>query len=155
MRTRLFLAVAAFFAVSHLGAQTILTTFPADSGPGPKNNPDCAGAVGLRYAVDFPDDHFVVHDKAGGAVVKTLTQQQFWLNCAGVAPTTPNDARILFDPLTQRWFASTAGDNPEHTLYLAVSATADPTGTWHGTKMSIASPDFGFRFAVDKNGFYA
>ena len=34
---------------------TVLTSFPGDSGPGPKDNPDNTGGVGPSHIVDFTD----------------------------------------------------------------------------------------------------
>jgi hypothetical protein len=43
---------------------TILTTFPGDTGPGPKDAPDNSGAVGPNHVVDFTNANVVIHDKA-------------------------------------------------------------------------------------------
>src|SRR5579883_2270724 len=62
---------------------TILTTFPGDSGPGPKDNPDNTGGVGPDHVVDFTDMNVVIHDKKTGEVIKRMTQAEFW---KGVRP---------------------------------------------------------------------
>jgi hypothetical protein len=61
------------------------------------------------------------------------------------------DPRIVFDPDSQRWFASMVDFNAVsqrqrgNRFLLAVSASADPTGTWHG-----------FAFAADPvNNYFA
>src|SRR5438445_108341 len=68
---------------------TIVTSFPADKGPGfRKSNPDAAGAVGPRHSVVLDDRAFVVHDKATGKVLQNDTQHDFWLK---VQPTNTLD----------------------------------------------------------------
>jgi hypothetical protein len=61
--------------------------------------------------------------------------------------------RLLYDPITQRWFAWVQGINPQNG-YLAVSATSDPTGPWKGVKMPIPPHNYGARIGFDKNGLY-
>lgn len=136
---------------------TILQSFPGASGPGYKPVPDTTGAVGPSHVVDFPDSTFMVHDKATGRVVQQMTMSNFWMS---VQPSNtfvlakPNDPRMLYDSLSGHWFASCAEDATQHRLYLAVSASSDPTGPWKGVETPFRSPDFGFRMGVDKTGFY-
>jgi hypothetical protein len=130
----------------------VVQTFPGDSAIGPKAVPDNVGAVGPRHVVDFNCANFVVHDKESGKVLQAKPQEQFW-NELGFPGLHPNDPRILFDPLSGRFFATIANDKVHH-LYLAVSGSADPTGPWKGVQTPFDSPDFGFRMGVDKNGLY-
>ena len=41
---------------------TVLTTFPGDTGPGPKDAPDNSGAVGPNHVVDFTNAHVVIQE---------------------------------------------------------------------------------------------
>ncbi len=45
---------------------TVLRSFPGDSGPGPKDNPDNTGGVGPSHVVDCTDANIVIHDKKTG-----------------------------------------------------------------------------------------
>ena len=58
----------------------VLTTFPGDSGPGPKDNPDNTGGVGPDHVVDFTNMNVVIHDKQTGKAIKHVTQTEFWKN---------------------------------------------------------------------------
>ena len=61
------------------GAQVVVvTTFPSDSGPGPKDKPDNVGGVGPDHVVSFTCANFVVHDKKTGKVLMKKTQTEFW-----------------------------------------------------------------------------
>jgi hypothetical protein len=135
---------------------TIVRAFPADKGPGfRKPAPDAAGAVGPRHAVALDDRAFVAVDKATGKVVKDLIQHDFWL---GVQPAhtldlQANDPRILFDPTSGHWIVWVQGVDPMHG-FLAVSTTADPTGTWNGVRFPIPPHNYGAKAGLDRNGFY-
>src|SRR5262249_35502292 len=64
-----------------------------------------------------------------------------------------NDPRLLYDPITQRWFAWVQGLDPANG-YLAVSTTSDPTEPWRGVKMPFPPHNYGARIGFDKNGLY-
>lgn len=138
----------------------IVKTFPADFGPSHKDHPDEAGAVGPDHVVDFDDVNFVVHDKATGRVLVKKTQEKFWAEVepANTLILDPNDPRILFDPLSNRWFAVNTGKiagTRTANGYLAVSTSSDPTKPWKGVKLPMPPQDLGFKLGVDKNGLYA
>lgn len=134
------------------GESGVVCTFPGDSAIGPKPVPDNVGAVGPGHVVDFTCANFVVHDKKNGAVLQKKTQERFWEDL-GFPGIRPNDPRMLYDSISGRFIATIAHDKVHH-LYLAVSATSDPTGSWKGFETPFDSPDFGFRMGVDRNGFY-
>lgn len=142
------------------GNGVVVSSFPADVGPSHKDHPDEAGAVGPQHIVDFDDANFVVHDKATGKVLLKKTQHEFWTSVEPVNTLNLplNDPRILYDPLSSRWFAvdtgliaGTRGANG----YLAVSTSADPTQPWKGIQLPMPPQDLGFKLGVDKNGLYA
>lgn len=133
----------------------ILTAFPGASGPGPKDCPDNSGAVGPDHVVDFTNANVVIHDKRTGSVVRQMTQTEFWkaANSNFDLPTL-NDPRLLFDPLSGRWFGVIAELKKGSVGYLAVSETSDPTKGWKGAVLPMAPTDPGMKLGVDKNGLY-
>lgn len=144
-------------AVDVLAADvSIVAKFAADKGPGyRKPYPDAAGAVGPRHTAVLDDRGYVVQDKATGKILQNDTQHEFWLKVqpAGTLDLLANDPRLLYDPLTARWFAWVQGLKPAYG-YLAVSTTSDPTEPWKGVKLPIAPHNFGARIGFDKNGLY-
>lgn len=139
-----------------LAQVTVVNRFPANRGPGyRKPNPDAAGAVGPGHTAVLDDRAFVVQDKATGKVLQDDTQHDFWLKVlpARTFDLQANDPRLLYDPMTQRWFAWVQGINPANG-YLAVSTTSDPTGPWRGVKMPIPPHNYGARIGFDRNGLY-
>ena len=126
------------------------TSFDGASGPGYSDHPDMGGAVGPSHVVDFVGLSFTVHDKSTGAVIETMSQNQFWTN-AGVTPGTLLDPRIVYDPLAQRWYAVNAGPD----AFLAISASSDPTGAWMGMPITTSvTGDLLVKVAFDATGVY-
>jgi hypothetical protein len=144
-------------------SQTYLT--PADGN----------GAVGPRHFVEFINGAFAVYNKTNGARVLRITDTKFWSNGGPggngdgltFAPSDEvSDPRVIYDPASQRWFASQVdfdGSVADPTLesdyyLLAVSDTADPTGAWQVFAF-LADPESG-NFAdfptlgVDANAVY-
>src|SRR5215470_26364 len=136
---------------------TVVSSFPADNGPGYKVIPDTQGAVGPNHVADFDGLNFVVHYKQTGKVVLKKTQREFW---AGVEPANtliaanPWDPRFLYDSTSSRWIGVIASDG-SGLGYLAVSTSSDPTKPWKGVVLPMGKQDLGFKAGVDKNGFYA
>lgn len=129
---------------------TIGTSFDGVSGPGYSDHPDMGGAVGPSHIVDFVGLSFTVRNKSTGAVVESMSQNQFWTN-AGVTPGTLLDPRIVYDPLAQRWYAVNAGPD----AFLAISASEDPTGSWMGVPITTAvTGDLLVKVAFDATGVY-
>ena len=136
---------------------------------------DGNGAIGPKYFVEFINGAFAVYNKTNGTRVLRITDMKFWSNGGpggvgnGVSfgsTDTVSDPRVIYDPVSQRWFASQVdydGSVPDPTLdsdfyLLAVSDTADPTGAWHVFSL-LADPESG-NFAdfptlgVDGNAVY-
>jgi hypothetical protein len=134
---------------------TIVTTFPGDTGPGPKDVPDNSGAVGPGHVVDFDNANVVIHDKKTGKVVKRMTQTEFW-KAANPDFNFPklNDPRLLYDPLSTRWFGVIAELTKGSVGYLAVSESSDPTRGWKAIKLPMEPTNPGMKLGVDKNGLY-
>jgi hypothetical protein len=86
-----------------------------------------------------------------------LTQREFWNQVQTAHSIDPqkdaNDPWIVYDPLSERWFATAAGTDPGDS-FLAVSTSSDPTKAWKGAKLPLPRVDPGLKIGVDKNGLY-
>jgi hypothetical protein len=134
---------------------TILKSFPGDSGPGPKDNPDNTGGVGSKHVVDCTDAHIVIHDKATGEVLQRMTQSEFWSQAVpGFHFQTLNDPRLTYDPLAQRWYTVVQVQHDTPYGYLAVSKSADPTQGWKGVRLPMKPANLGMKLGFDRNGVY-
>jgi hypothetical protein len=110
---------------------------------------DANGAVGPNYYVEFINGSFAVYNKSDGSGVVKISDMQFWSNAGpnggGVgginfaSSDAISDPRVIYDPVSQRWFASqvkfdggAADPSLESDYYLlGVSDTDDPGGAWH------------------------
>lgn len=90
--------------------------------------PNPGVAVGTLGVVDWTDEGltFLDHD---GQFLSTVTRQVFFGELSGQA--FAGDTTVVFDSLHDRWLAAEVStDCLTGHVYLAVSASADATGTW-------------------------
>lgn len=145
---------------------TGLPTTPADGN----------GAVGVNYFVEFINGAFSVYNKSDGSPVVQISDMDFWSN-AGPGGTgtggitfsssdAVSDPRVIYDPSSQRWFASQVKFNATATdptllsdyYLLGVSDTDDPSGSWHVFSFLTASGSVQFAdfptLGVDASAVY-
>lgn len=118
--------------------------------------------------MEFINGSFTVYSKTNGQSLGRITDVKFWadagLNVSGYPAVS--DPRVIFDPATQRWFASQVDANAtasDPTLYandflFAVSSTPDPRGAWQAFSFR-ADPDHGYfadfpTLGLDSNAVY-
>src|ERR1700722_16946167 len=119
--------------------------------------PDCNGTVGPNEFVEFINDQFAVYDKTTGVNTYRISALEFWGSAVPNFPSSldVSDPRIIYDPASQRWFASMVDLDPNATdptlenndFLLAVSTTSDPSGSWTGFRFTsvtnaVAFADF-------------
>ena len=145
-----------------IGQNFTASTLDVDSTALP---PDCNGAAGPNHYVELINGRFSVYNKTNASRVKTSTDLVFWsqagVTVAGSWDVT--DPRIAYDPTVQRWFAAAVDYDPtgiinyNHFL-LAVSTTADPSGTWKGASFLSDTNGVDFadfpRLGLDAQGVY-
>jgi len=114
--------------------------FDGDKGPGFKAVANVMGAVGPKHVVDFTIVGFTVRDKTTGKPLLHESQLDFWRKVQPVNSLDPspeaNDPWMVYDPLSERWFATIAGTGTG-VSYLAVSSSADPTQPWKGVSLPL------------------
>src|SRR5437899_1632377 len=135
-----FVQIGQNFTASKLGQDSFATP------------PDSEGDVGPSEYVQFINGRFSVYHKSGGSPVRSITDLLFWSQAGVNVPSgfDVSDPRIVYDPVSQRWFASAVDFDPSNAsnvnqFLLAVSVTADPAGSWKG--VSIPSDPGGNDFA--------
>ena len=114
---------------------------------------DSNGAIGPQHFVEFINGAFAIYNKTNSELVSRISDMDFWANAGVAVPLFDDisDPRLIYDPTVQRWFAtqvdfdSFAADPTDsaNDFLLAVSDTADPTGSWHGVLFQ-ADPKTGF-----------
>ena len=106
--------------------------------------PDMGGAVGDGYVLQMLNGLVSTYTTAGAAVGAQTSLNTFWTN-AGVSlgGTNVSDPRVIFDPSSNRWFASAiATQSTNNSIFVAVSNTANPTQGFTGLSFTAASGQF-------------
>ena len=134
--------------------------------------PDPNGCIGPTRYMEFVNGAVAVYNRTNGASVQRKSALKFWGDAGLVisSDTDVSDPRVIYDPNSQRWFASMVdfdaaleanGGDPTseaNDFLLAVSTTSSPTGPWKGFLFQ-ADPDNGFfadfpTLGVDSNAVY-
>jgi hypothetical protein len=115
------------------------------------SNPDSHGGVGPNHVVSISNFGVEMDTKAGAVAGAKVTLPAFWAS-AGLGTVAAYDPRLSFDPLSNRWFATSLSASQTN-LYLGVSKGEDPTQGWDAVSV-LASGTDNDKFAVDNNGFY-
>ena len=113
--------------------------------------PDPSGAVGpAQYVQAVNATPFKVYNKATGATIMTAKNiGTLW------SPATTNDGDpiVLYDKYADRWFLAQFGLSGNK-IYIAVSTTSDPAGTYACyTYTSAGFPDY-LKFSIWQDGYY-
>jgi len=92
--------------------------------------PDTMGAVGPSHLVTMLNPEVRVQDKSGTELSR-MVFGDFWTNGTGLSGD-PFDPKIVYDTLSGRWIAVADADGQLATsaVWLAVSQTSDPMGSW-------------------------
>jgi hypothetical protein len=93
--------------------------------------PDVQLAAGPNYVMEMVNLDGAIYTKSGSSVKEFGLEQLFNPKTAGLSSTSDSmtDPVLLFDSQSNRWFASIS-DTTVHSIRVAVSQTADPTGIW-------------------------
>ena len=121
-------------AASLAGAMPAATTFAGQGnticGCQP---PDPNGDVGPSHYVQVVNTGFAVYNKSGTALKSSTSLKSLWSSMAGsqCASTNSGDPIVLYDRAADRWMISQFSLSPQYHQCIAVSQTADPTGSWY------------------------
>lgn len=113
--------------------------------------PDTCGAIGPNHFVSIVNTNISAYHKATGALAFSQSLGAFFGGGSG-------DPRILYDTHSGRWIAIDTDFSTR--IYLAVSTTNNPTGSWFKTNfVAMAGSDTGCSIdfptlGVDQNGIY-
>jgi hypothetical protein len=124
--------------------------------------PDTDGTIGPNHYVQFINGRFAIYNKSTGALISAVSDTSFW-NSAGISSSLTgqglSDTRIMYDPLSSRWFAveiTTA--NSGNSVLIARSNSTDPTAGWKATSYVLDIGTDGFSdyptLGVDGNAVY-
>jgi|GEM_PF-2026515 len=110
------------------------TTFSGEFTSGTSIPPDTMGAVGTTHIVTVSNNNMRIQDR-NGVQISRMTINAFWSSVTIKGTTNPStfDPKIYFDRFNNRFifFSSANGQVYNSAVLIAVSQTADPTGTWN------------------------
>ncbi|NUK55586.1 hypothetical protein HRW14_36200 [Streptomyces lunaelactis] len=106
--------------------------------------PDTHGAAGLNHFVEVTNGRGLgMFQKSNGALVKNVTFASFF----GYTAQTIFDPRVVYDKKWNRWVVVAEAFQESATIqnvFLAVSTTSDPTGSFYLYKFDAAEPSGDF-----------
>lgn len=109
-------------------------TFQGSKSDGTTIPPDTHGCVDSTYCVMALNDSIVIKTRAG-VHVYGVTLDHFWASVMphGTASGGAYDPRVHYDPHYKRWImiCDAYGQSTYSQIMVGISATGDPTGTWH------------------------
>ncbi|MBN3034269.1 MAG: choice-of-anchor J domain-containing protein [Bacteroidales bacterium] len=113
--------------------------------------PDVNGSVGPNHLMITLNTEIRIMDKLGSPV-STVTTGSFWFPMPGAGDVF--DPKIQYDPYENRWMLvmASSSDVQKSALFVAVSATDDPTGDWYLYSFD-SDPDNGHWFDYPSYGF--
>jgi hypothetical protein len=92
--------------------------------------PDTMGAAGPQHLMTMLNSQVRIQNKAGGTA-STVSLATFWTAGTGLSGD-PFDPHVVYDSLSGRWMAAVSANGATNNskVWLAISATSDPTGIW-------------------------
>ncbi len=119
--------------------------------------PDTMGAAGPNHFVALNNGSFSIFNK-NGTLVSQVSDTSFWTSALGSNPGGLTDTRIVYDPLSQRWFATevTTDQTTNNKILIARSNTSDPTQGFKGVSYTTTNNRFADfpTLGLDANGLY-
>jgi hypothetical protein len=140
-------------------ALSIVQNFAGTGRVEPVLPPDPSMDVGPNHVISLVNLHYKIFDKSGTSLAGPYATNTLW-SSGQCGTQNDGDGVVLYDQLADRWligqFAVTNGSTSGFYYCLAVSQTADPTGTWYqyafnfGTATFIDYPKLG----IWPDGYY-
>ncbi len=114
-------------------------TFTVNAAP-----PDTNGDVGPNHYVQTVNTDFAIFNKAGTALYGPVTINTLWSGFGGLCQNdNDGDPVVLYDPIADRWIISQFAVTGGNAQCVAVSQTADPTGSYYRYSFSYSAfPDY-------------
>jgi hypothetical protein len=119
--------------------------------------PDTHGEAGLNYFFQTVNCSYAVYNKSGARVLGPLSNSSVWNGMPNNANS--GDAIVLYDEQANRWLFSqfslpNGSSTAPYYQMIAISQTADPTGSWYRYQYEFSSmPDYP-KFGVWRDGYY-
>ena len=111
--------------------------------------PDPTGAVGPNHYVQMVNATTVrIFNKTGTPLMSFLLGTLWGLS------SNNGDPIVMYDKFADRWFLAQFGSSTDRKIYIAISQTNDPTGSYYTwTYVSPQFPDY-LKFSIWHDGYY-
>ncbi len=135
---------------------SILRDFRAQNSMG--YPPDCNGAAGPKHYMQTVNKSYAIYDKQGNILIPPTDLNTMFFGLTNIPDNDlPNDGDplILYDEQADRWIMVEfkLSGYPDY-LFIAVSATNDPTGAWNRWAYEMSGmPDYP-KLGIWRDGYY-
>ncbi len=111
---------------------------------------DPTGAVGPNHYVQMVNNTSISVYSKTGTVLQTKQLGSLW------SPATANagDPVVMYDKNADRWFLAQFGGSADHKIFIAISTSPDPTGTYYTYTFNTPSFTDYPKFGIWHNGYY-
>ncbi|HMA35838.1 MAG TPA: hypothetical protein VKY74_15335, partial [Chloroflexia bacterium] len=104
--------------------------------------PDTNADVGTTQIVETVNTSFAVYSKAGAVIQTPRAINTLWSGFGGACQThNDGDPVVLWDTLANRWFISQFTSSSPYDMCIAVSTTADATGSYNRYAFQMSTTD--------------
>jgi hypothetical protein len=105
--------------------------------------PDTNGDVGPNHYVQTVNVSYAVWDKSGNQLQAPRAINTIWTGFGGPCETSNDgDPIVLYDQQADRWLINQFTSSPPYNQCVAISATGDPTGSYHRYAFQTSLTDF-------------
>ncbi len=118
---------------------------------------DCNGVVGPNHYLQSVNYAFEIYDKKGTTVMNRTDLNTLFSDIIPDGSEGSGDPVVVYDEHANRWLIAQFGHNSDYSenyLFVGVSQTGDPTGSWYKWSFVLAAyPDY-FKIGVREDGYY-
>lgn len=123
-----------------------IVSFNGQNGNG--TPPDPTGAAGIDHYVQAVNSYYRVYTKTGSGAAGPFALGSILFNC------NDGDPIVMYDKFAHRWVITEFDYTSPYHIYMAVSTTEDPTGTYNSYQFtSTVLPDY-LKFSIWTDGYY-
>ncbi|HEX7185595.1 MAG TPA: hypothetical protein VF756_27470 [Thermoanaerobaculia bacterium] len=119
--------------------------------------PDTQGDVGLTHYVQAINSILAVYTKTGTRIFGPVATSALWSGFGGICETNNDgDPIVLYDDAANRWLVSQFAIGADGHQCIAISTTADPTGSYHRYDFNVSPGTFNDypKLGVWSDGYY-
>jgi hypothetical protein len=118
--------------------------------------PDTYGDVGRNYYVHMVNLSFTVFNKSGNILLGPLDTQTIWNGLPNAGNS--GDGTVFYDDQADRWFITNFFmpnyPSPPYFIFIGVSQTSDPTGSWYRWEYQFDNiPDYP-KFSIWRDAYF-